>query len=112
MPCEFEPLGDQILVELEALQTKTEGGILLPGEEGHSNNLAQYKGTIIAMGPNAFTEYGGKDLWADVGDTVLFSKYDGSYIFPSKEDGEEHVGYRVMTDACIRARKIRRSNNE
>ena|SRR5690606_36399718 len=61
----FGPLQNRMLVEPEAAETKTAGGIILPGKEGETIN----QGKVLAVGPDVIDR--------KVGDRVLYGQYSG-----------------------------------
>jgi chaperonin GroES len=81
----FKPLGDRVLVEPAAAETKTKGGIIIPDTAGEKPT----RGKVIAVGPGARAE-DGRLLPLDVkkGDTVLYGKWSGTEV---KMDGKEYV---------------------
>lgn len=50
----FSPTGDRVLIEREEVETKTAGGLIIPGTE---NKTAPTQGKIVALG-NGATEGG------------------------------------------------------
>lgn len=77
MAINFRPLADRVVVKRIEAETKTAGGIIIPG-------TAQEKpqeGEILAVGPGARDE-AGKLIALDVkvGDKVLFGKWSGTEI--------------------------------
>ena len=74
----IQPIGDRVLLKVEAAETKTAGGLIIP-------DTAQEKtqtGKVIAVGDD-------KDaIKVSKGDKVMFDKYAGTNI---KIDGEEHL---------------------
>lgn len=79
----FRPLHDRVLVRREEEETKTAGGIVLPGSAAEK----PARGTVLAVGPGKTLDSG--DIRSpDVkeGDHVVFGQYSGSKI---KIDGEE-----------------------
>ena len=83
MAINFRPLADRVVVKRIEAETKTAGGIIIPG-------TAQEKpqeGEILAVGPGARDE-AGKLIALDVkvGDKVLYSKYGGTEVHYQGED--------------------------
>jgi len=79
----IRPLHDRVVVRREEEETKSAGGIVLPGSA--SEKPAQ--GEVIAVGTGKILDNGevrAPDL--SVGDKVLFGQYGGSTV---KVDGEE-----------------------
>lgn len=79
----IEPTEDRILVELDAVEEKTAGGIILP-------DVAKEKpqqGVVVAIGPGKVTDYGFKRESAlKVGDKVLLQRYAGHFVKDAGKD--------------------------
>lgn len=85
MPSKFRPLGDRVLVEPLAAETKTKGGIIIPDTAGEKPT----RGKVVAVGPGARAEDGRlMKLDVKVGDTVLYGKWSGTEV---KLDGKDRV---------------------
>jgi len=85
MPSKFRPLGDRLLVEPLAAETKTKGGIIIPDTAGEKPT----RGKVLATGPGARAEDGRLvKLDVKVGDVVLYGKWSGTEV---KLDGRELV---------------------
>ena len=79
----IRPLQDRVVVRRKEEETKTAGGIVLPGSAAEK----PAQGEILAVGPGRVSENGEKrpvDL--KVGDTVVFGKYASNTV---KIDDEE-----------------------
>lgn len=79
----IRPLQDRVVVRRKEEETKTAGGIVLPGSAAEK----PAQGEVIAVGPGRILDNGEKrpvDL--KVGDTVVFGKYASNTI---KIDNEE-----------------------
>jgi len=79
----IRPLQDRIVVRRKEEETKTAGGIVLPGSAAEK----PAQGEVLAVGPGRILDNGEKrpvDL--KVGDTVVFGKYASNTI---KIDNEE-----------------------
>jgi chaperonin GroES len=90
----IRPLHDRVLVRREEEETKTAGGIVLPGSAAEKPS----RGEVIAVGNGKIQENG--DVCAlDVkaGDKVIFGQYSGNTV---KVDGEELL---IMSEAEILA---------
>lgn len=70
----LKPLADRVLVEVDAEESKTAGGILLPDTAQKKSQ----KGTVIAIGSGKVLDNGERlPFEVAVGDRVLFAKYSG-----------------------------------
>ena len=79
----IRPLHDRVVIRRVEEETKTAGGILLPGSAAEKPS----QGEVIAVGNGQITESGEvRPLDVKVGDKVLFGQYSGSTV---KVDGEE-----------------------
>ena len=93
----LRPMDDRVVVEPNAAEETTAGGIVLP-------NAAQEKpqrGTILAVGPGKLLDSGQRgDLSVAVGDEVIFGKYGGSDI---EVDGKE---VKILRESDILAKVV------
>lgn len=78
----IRPLHDRVVVRRVEEETKTAGGILLPG----SAQEKPQQGEVIAVGNGQITDNGVRALDVKAGDKVLFGQYAGNTV---KVDGEE-----------------------
>ena len=79
----IRPLHDRVVIRRVEEETKTAGGILLPGSAAEK----PAQGEVIAVGNGQIRENGEvRALDVKVGDKVLFGQYAGSTV---KVDGEE-----------------------
>lgn len=85
--------GYRIIVNPESQEKTTDSGIVLPARE----RAEQETGTIVAIGPLAWKDYGDGTPWAKVGDRVLYSKYGGKMV----HDPDTKKAYRVCNDEDI-----------
>jgi chaperonin GroES len=73
----IRPLQDRVVVRRKEEETKTAGGIVLPGSAAEK----PAQGEVLAVGPGKVMENGEKrpvDL--KVGDTVVFGKYASNTV--------------------------------
>jgi co-chaperonin GroES (HSP10) len=94
----INPVGHRLLVLPEEVEETSEGGIIIAvGNQKDREQLAQIRGTVVAMGTTAYADQ--KDPWCKVGDFITFGKYSG-LIYTGKEtkDGKE---YRVINDLDV-----------
>lgn len=90
----FAPVEYKVLIRLDELQRKTAGGIIIPDERYDRDRMAQTEATLIAVGGNAFEDWG--EPIPKPGDRVLVSKYAGER--PNKD---ENNPYRLCNDKDI-----------
>jgi chaperonin GroES len=89
-PCEYK-----VLVKPFEVEEKTDGGIIMPDEYRKQQERAQVRGTLIAIGGNAFENW--NDPVPEIGQDVYFAKYAGIQV-PGEEDDAE---YRLLNDKDI-----------
>jgi chaperonin GroES len=79
----IRPLHDRVVISRLEEETKTAGGILLPGSAAEKPS----QGVVVAVGKGSLGENGKiRPLDVQVGDKVLFGQYAGTTV---KVDGEE-----------------------
>lgn len=79
----IRPLQDRVVVRRVEEETKSAGGIVLPGSATEKPS----QGEILAVGPGKKNDDGSiQPIDLKVGDKVLFGQYSGSTV---KVDGEE-----------------------
>ena len=90
----IRPLHDRVVIRRVEEETKTAGGILLPGSAAEK----PAQGEIIAVGNGQVTDNGTvRPLDVKVGDNVLFGTYAGTTV---KVQGEELL---IMKESDILA---------
>lgn len=98
----IKPVGHRVLVKPKAVEETTTSGIVVVSniQEKRLEEAGQVYGVLTGVGPQAWKAFG-KDHtgepWAEVGDTVLFSKFAGFSV----EDPETEEMYKVLNDEDI-----------
>lgn len=97
------PMGSRVLVKIEKLEEKTEGGIILPHETLDKEGEASQIATIIDLGAASFTNGLGDlpDEWKikpEVGAKIILERYQGVRI-----QGIDKEEYRLVSDKQILA---------
>ena len=88
----IRPLHDRIVVRRKEEETKTAGGIVLPGSAAEKPN----QGEVLAAGKGKVLTNGEiQPMDVKVGDLVLFGQYSGSTV---KVDGEELL---IMSESDV-----------
>lgn len=81
----IRPLHDRVVVRREEEETKSAGGIVLPGSASEKPS----RGEVIAIGPGKLLDNGEvRPLDVKTGDIVIFGQYGGSTV---KVGGEEYL---------------------
>jgi len=79
----IRPLHDRVVVRREEEETKSAGGIVLPGSAAEKPS----RGEVLAVGNGRILDNGDvRMLDVKVGDQVMFGQYGGNTV---KIDGEE-----------------------
>lgn len=80
----FRPIQDRVLIEVDAAEDKTPGGIHIP----ESARKGVTRGVVRAVGPGKMSERGVfVETRLKVGDRVVFGKYSGNEF----EDAERRT---------------------
>jgi len=94
----LKPTGYNVLIALDALEEKTAGGIILPGQHKEREDSAAERGRLVDASPIAFTGGDWTDqARPDVGAEVLFQRYSGNEF-----EGSDGRKYRVMADTDLK----------
>ncbi len=72
-----KPLGDRVLIEVKASETKTSGGIVIP----QTSQEKTQEGKVVAVGES-------DAIKVKAGDIVMYDKYAGTQI---KIDDKDHL---------------------
>lgn len=95
----INPVEYKVLILPDEIKEKTQGGIIIPDMTKDREQMAQVKGTIVAVSPDAFST----DEWAHscpvAGDRVYYGKYAGYTV-----RGSDDVEYRLVNDKDIVAK--------
>ena len=80
----IRPLCDRVVVKMLEVEETTKSGIILTGAAKEKPTVAQ----IVAVGPGGVVDGNKVEMYLNVGDKVLLSKYAGTEV---KLDGEEYT---------------------
>ena len=98
-----DPVGYHMLVALPTMAEQTASGLYIPETVNERERAASVVGVVLAMGDSCYkdTRKFPDGAWCKVGDTVLFSRYQGMR-FRSKDSATgDMVEYRMLTDDGI-----------
>ena len=85
----LKPLGDRIILEQDAAEEKTAGGLILTSDSKEK----PIRGTVIAVGEGKLDNNGNLvKPQVKAGDHVIFSKYGGTEV---KVDGKDYLILRA-----------------
>ncbi len=80
----IKPLADRVVLKLVEAEETTKSGIILAGSAKEKPQIAE----VIAVGPGGLVDGKDVDMYVEVGDKVLTSKYSGTEV---KMDGVEYT---------------------
>lgn len=89
------PLDLKVLVLPDPSDEITKGGIIIPETTKDRQKFAVTKATVVAVGPNAFREWG-EAYNPKPGDRVLHAQYAGSRV-----KGADDTDYILMNDEDV-----------
>lgn len=79
----IRPLQDRVVVKRKEEETKSAGGIVLPGSAAEKPS----QGVVVAVGPGRILENGtNRPIDLKVGDTVIFGKYASNTVKVGEEE--------------------------
>lgn len=79
----IKPTGHYLLIKPREVEEVTEGGIILTNETVERDTAGAEYGKVLAIGEDAWADKTTK--WAEIGDTVYYTKYAGKVIFDKGE---------------------------
>lgn len=94
-PSGITPVDLKVLVKPDPVEEMTKGGIILADTSKDKAKYAGTKATLVAIGPNAFKEWGAEN-GLSVGDRILFAQYSGA-----RQKGADGEDYIIMNDQDV-----------
>ncbi|NND96583.1 MAG: co-chaperone GroES [Pirellulaceae bacterium] len=93
----LRPLDDRVVVQPEAAESTTAGGIVLPD----SAQEKPLRGKVVAVGPGKLLDSGNRgELSVTVGDVVIYGRYGGNDI---EVDGKD---VKILRESDILAKVL------
>jgi co-chaperonin GroES (HSP10) len=95
------PMQFKIVVRVEKVEEKTNGGIFIPENAQDRRQFEITRGVVVAVGPAAFSDDRQYPPGADrpvVGDRIWFDKHAGTQV---KGKRDHMILYRVIEDTDI-----------
>lgn len=80
----IKPLADRVVIKLVEAEETTKSGIILAGSAKEKPQIAE----VIAVGPGGIVDGKDVEMYVEVGDRVLTSKYSGTEV---KVDSDEYT---------------------
>lgn len=104
----LEVIGNRVLIKPQDLtkEHKVADGIslfLAYGADEKRHEAATMIGTLVGIGPLAWTDWGKGEPWAKVGDEVIFAQYSGKIV----QDPETKEKFIVCNDEDIQVRIVK-----
>ena len=113
----IEPCGHHLVVEPVKLPEKSKGGIILTVSGSNNERLekaGRMIGTILAVGPQCWKAHAAaldhilpgnhpaRKAWAAVGDTVLYGRHAGKFVFdPMDPEDDKRELYLIHDDDVL-----------
>ena len=72
----LKPLADRVVIKLVEVEETTKSGIVLPGSAKEKPQVAE----VMAVGPGGIVDGKDVEMYVEVGDKVITSKYSGTEI--------------------------------
>lgn len=97
-PSGIKPVEFNVLVDQDAVESATKGGLYKPDHLVDQEKYAQTKGVIIAVSPMAFSfdDWPADEPKPKPGDRVFFAKHSGTLV-----KGVDDKEYRVIKDRDV-----------
>jgi chaperonin GroES len=89
----IHPVDLRVLVKPDPVEEVTKGGIIIADATKDKQKFAGTKATLIAVGCNAFLEWGQGARKPQPGDRVHYAQYSGSWI-----KGDDGADYVILND--------------
>jgi len=80
----IKPLADRVVIKMIEAEETTKSGIILAGSAKEKPQIAE----VVAVGPGGLVEGKDVEMYLEVGDRVLTSKYAGTEV---KIDSQEYT---------------------
>jgi len=97
----IHPVEYKCLVKLDEVKNTTDSGIVISlGDESEREAMAQVKGTLVAIGHNAFFDWNWKP---PLGSRVMIAKHEGIICRGADQEETELGAYRLVSDKQIAA---------
>ena len=102
-----KPCGNQILVQLRTLKTKTSGGIILAEETKDFNNGNTQIAKVVKVGQIAFRdrksgETWKEGAWAEIGDIVIIPRWGGFRFEVPVPGTEDKAIFAIFEDFNVK----------
>ena len=78
----IKPLADRVVIKMVEAEETTKSGIILAGSAKEKPQVAE----VVAVGPGGIVDGKDVEMYVEVGDRVLTSKYSGTEVKIDKEE--------------------------
>ena len=80
----IKPLADRVVIKMTEAEETTKSGLILAAASKEKPQVAE----VVAVGPGGIVDGEKVEMYLNVGDKVLLSKYAGTEV---KVDGENYI---------------------
>lgn len=96
-------LGHRVLIKpFLNKKTTTDSGIVFRLDvNDRQAAIDSDRGTVVAIGPQAYKDYGDGTPWIEVGDFVYYSKYGAKVIKDEQAENDEDKIYVICNDEDV-----------
>lgn len=103
----YQAVGHRILVRLDDVeqQEKTKSGIIIAKEDASykREQVGMERGTVLDIGPTAYTVVDDGTSWVKKGDRICFARYEGVLLTEEDDEGRT-IRYRMINDTDVFAK--------
>lgn len=96
--------GYRVLVKPKEIERKSKQGIIISvagTQEDKLEQAGQQFGVVIGIGDSCWKGDNFDKPWCELGDTILFSKHAGRFVYDYTDD--EDLAYMIMNDTDVLA---------
>ena len=100
-PSGVQPVEYKVMVRLDPPEEVTKSGIVLStGDETEREAFAVVKGTLVAVGHKAFSDWP-RDGRPSIGARVMIAKHEGIMVRGADQEPTERPTYRLLHDKQV-----------
>jgi co-chaperonin GroES (HSP10) len=103
----IEPVLHRILIKQfdvtekdKTFQSAKSAGIILAGTQMDREQAAVDRGTVVALGPTVFKDFGA-DVSVNVGDDIVFARHSGKTVRDPEQADDDNTKYIVINDEDV-----------
>lgn len=103
----IEPVLHRILIKQfdvtekdKTFQSAKAAGILLSGNQMEREQAAVDRGTVVAIGPTVFKDFGA-EMTLNIGDDIVFARHSGKTVRDPEQDENDNTKYILINDEDV-----------